>query len=100
MSSSAFDVLCPHCHSVLTVSPEARAVIGHKEPVKPKPVADMDESVQLLKKDPERRENLSTQSLESEKMKTDRLKKSFEDLLRRAKDEPDAPRPVRDMDLD
>jgi hypothetical protein len=100
MSVSAFDVTCPHCHALLTVSPEARAVVGHKEPLKPKPVGDMDEAVQLLKKDPERRENLFTQSLESEKMKADRLKKSFDDLLRRAKDEPDAPRPVRDMDLD
>ena len=100
MSSSAFDVPCPHCHAVLTVSPEARAVIGHKEPVKLKPVGDMDEAVQLLKQDPERRENLFTQSLESEKMKADRLKKSFDDLLRRAKDTPDASRPLRDMDLD
>jgi hypothetical protein len=100
MSHAAFDVTCPHCRSVLTVSPEARAVVGHKEPVKPKPVEDMDEAVQSLKKDPERRENLFNQSLESEKMKADRLKKSFEDLLRRAKDEPDSPRPVRDMDLD
>lgn len=100
MSHAAFDVTCPHCHAVLTVSPEARAVIGHKEPVKPKPVEDMDEAVQWLKKDPERRENLFTQSLESEKMKADRLNKSFEDLLRRAKDEPNSSRPVRDMDLD
>jgi hypothetical protein len=100
MVHAAFEVNCPHCHAVLTVSPEARAVVGHKEPVKAKPVGDMDEAVQWLKKDPERRENLFTQSLESEKMKADRLKKSFDDLLRRAKDDPDAPRPVRDMDLD
>ncbi|MBL8022950.1 MAG: hypothetical protein JNK54_01515 [Elusimicrobia bacterium] len=100
MSSSAFDVTCPHCHAALTISPDARAVVGHKEPHKPKPVEDMDEAVQLLKKDPERRENLFAQSLESEKTKADRLKKSFEDLLRKAQDEPDGARPVRDMDLD
>jgi hypothetical protein len=100
MTRSAFDVTCPHCHAALTVSPDARAVVGHKEPHKPKPVEDMDEAVQLLKKDPERRENLFAQSLESEKTKADRLKKSFEDLLRRAQDEPDDTRPLRDMDLD
>ncbi len=100
MPHSAFDVICPHCHAALTISPEARAVVGHKEPHKPRPVGDMDEAVQLLKKDPERRETLFTQSVESEKMKAERLKKSFDDLLRRAKDEPDSARPVRDLDLD
>jgi hypothetical protein len=100
MPPSAFDVICPHCHAALTISPEARAVVGHKEPHAPPPVADMDEAVQRLKKDPERRETLFTQSVESEKMKAERLKKSFDDLLRRAKDDPDSPRPVREMDLD
>jgi hypothetical protein len=34
------------------VSPEARAVVGHKEPVKAKPVGDMDEAVQLAEERP------------------------------------------------
>ncbi len=100
MRSSAFDVTCPHCHAALTISPEAKAVVGHKEAVKPKPVEDMDEAVHLLQQDPQRRESLFQQSIESEKSKTDRLKKSFEDLLRRAKDEPEAKPPIRDLDLD
>ncbi|MBK8871999.1 MAG: hypothetical protein KBG07_03270 [Elusimicrobia bacterium] len=100
MVSAAFDVVCPHCRALLTISPEARAVAGHKEPLAPKPVADMDEAVERMKKDPDRRESLFAQSVESEKNKADRLKKSFEDLLRRTGDSPDSARPVRDMDLD
>ncbi len=100
MVAAAFDVSCPHCHSLLTISPEAKAVVGHQEPRAPKPVADMDEAVQRLKQDPNRRESLFSQSLETEKTKADRLKKSFDDLLRRTGESPDTSRPVRDLDLD
>ena len=100
MTTSAFEVHCPVCHAALTISPEARAVVGHREPKAPKPVASMDEAVQALKQDPERREDLFRKSVESEKAKADRLKKSFNDLLNRAKDEPPPERPLRDMDLD
>jgi Mrp family chromosome partitioning ATPase len=48
----------------------------------------------VLKQDPERRENLFSQSLESEKMKADRLKKSFDDLLRRTGEIAGRSRPV------
>ncbi|MBK6879574.1 MAG: hypothetical protein IPN65_07435 [Elusimicrobia bacterium] len=98
--SAAFDVHCPCCKAQLTVSPEARAVVSHKAATPPKPVASLDEGVAVVKKDPERRAGLFAQSLETEKSKADRLKKSFNDLLQKAKEDPDAPRPVRDMDLD
>jgi hypothetical protein len=98
--SSAFDVHCPVCHAALTISPEARAVVGHREPKSPKPAADMDTAVQALKQDPQRRAGLFKEAIESEKSKADRLKKSFNDLLHRAKEEPDSVRPLRDMDLD
>ncbi len=98
--SSAFDVPCPVCRARLTISPEARAVVAHHEAPPPKPVASLDEGVVAVKKDPERRAGLFQQSLESEKSKADRLKKSFNDLLKRAQDEPDSERPVREIDLD
>ncbi len=100
LMGAAFDVQCPCCKARLTISPEARAVVAHKEAAPPKPVASLDEGVAVVKKDPERRAGLFAQSLESEKSKADRLKKSFNDLLQKAKDDPDAPRPLRDMDLD
>jgi hypothetical protein len=100
LMSAAFDVHCPCCKAQLTVSPEARAVVSHKAATPPKPVASLDEGVAVVKKDPERRAGLFAQSLETEKSKADRLKKSFNDLLQKAKEDPDAPRPVRDMDLD
>ena len=98
--SSAFDVSCPVCRARLTISPEARAVVAHREAPPPKPVESLDEGVAGVKKDPERRAGLFQQSLESEKAKADRLKKSFNDLLKRAQDEPDGERPVREIDLD
>lgn len=100
MVAAAFEVACPHCHALLTISPEAKAVVGHQAPRAPKPVADMDEAVEQMKLDPNRRETLFSQSVESEKNKADRLKKSFDDLLRRANETPDGSRPVRDLDLD
>jgi len=60
----------------------------------------MEEAVDLLRHDPDRRDSLFQRSVESEKQKADRLKKSFDDLLRRTNETPDTGRPLRPMDLD
>lgn len=95
----AFDVECPHCRALLTISADARAVVGSREAPKPKPVTDLEDAARALKKDPDRRQELFQKSVDSEKSKGDKLKKSFDDLLKRAQQEP-LERPTRDMDLD
>ena len=95
----AFDVECPHCRAKLTISSDAQCVVSSHEAPKPKPVADLDEAARALKKDPERRKELFQKSVDSEKSKGEKLKKSFDDLLKRAQQEP-LERPPRDMDLD
>ncbi|HMU75416.1 MAG TPA: hypothetical protein PKB12_03325 [Elusimicrobiota bacterium] len=95
----AFDVTCPCCRATLTVSGDAQSVLKFKEAPKPKAVSDLTEAARALQKDPERREELFKQSLETEKNKGDKLKKSFNDLFKRAAEEP-LERPTRDMDLD
>ncbi len=97
--SSAFGVACPSCHAFLAISSEAKSVLTYKLSKAPKPVTDLTEAARALQKDAERREGLFKKSVESEKTKADKLKKSFDDLLNRAKDEP-LERPTRDMDLD
>lgn len=95
----AFDVACPCCGAALTVSADAQSVIAHKEAPKPKAVTDLAEAARALQQDPERREELFRQSVETEKNKGDKLKKSFNDLFKRASAEP-LERPTRDLDLD
>lgn len=96
---TAFDVSCPSCRATLTISPEAQRVVSHKEAPAPKTVTDLAEAARRLEEERNRRHALFNESVENQKTKGDKLNKSFNDLLKRAKDEP-VERPARDMDLD
>ncbi|MBI4396377.1 MAG: hypothetical protein HY548_04730 [Elusimicrobia bacterium] len=96
---STFEVRCPACQAILVVDAETKEVLLHKE-VKTSPVTDIAKAVQALKENVGQREEAFRKSLEAEKNKGSRLKKTFEEAMKRAKEEPDAPPPMREIDLD
>ena len=93
-----FDVTCPCCKAVLTVDPEVRAVLAHREPPRSGPLASLDKAVDALRGAGARREAAFQQAAEAELTKGDVLSRKFGEGLKRAKDDPNPP--VRPIDLD
>ena len=100
MAKALIEVDCPCCQSVLKIDIETRAVISHKVPEKPPVIEDLAAAVAKLKGEPGRREEMFRKSFEAEKSMGKVLNRKFDELLRQAKENPDAPRPLRDIDLD
>ena len=96
--TAAFDVTCPCCKAILTVDPEVRAVLAHREPPRSGPLSTLDKAVDALRGAGARRETAFRQAAESERTKGDVLSRKFGEGLKRAKDDPN--RPIRPIDLD
>jgi hypothetical protein len=94
-----FEVECPCCQAMLKIDPETRAIIAHTEKVRPRPIEDLAAEVSKLKGEGARREQLFQKSFEAEKSHGKVLEKKFDELFKRAKDNPDEKPPVRDIDL-
>jgi hypothetical protein len=94
----AFDLTCPCCKAILTVDPEVRAVLAHREPPRSGPLSTLDKAVDALKGAGVRREAAFRQAAEAERTKSDVLSRKFGEGLKRAKDDPDPP--IRPIDLD
>ena len=94
-----FEVECPCCQAILKIDPETRAVIAHTVPEKPRAIEDLAAEVAKLKGEGARREQLFQKSFEAEKSHGKVLEKKFDELFKRAKENPDEERPVRDIDL-
>jgi hypothetical protein len=93
-------VTCPCCQAVLHIDAPTKAVIRHEEHVKPPSIADMEAAVQKHKGEAGRREEAFQKSVESHKSHQDVLSRKFDEMLRIAKENPDAPPPKRDIDFD
>jgi hypothetical protein len=100
MAKGMFDVQCPCCQATLKIDPETSAVIAHTVPVKPPAIEDLAAEVAKLKGEGARREALFQKSFEAEKTHGKVLEKKFDELFKRAKENPDTTPPVRDFDLD
>jgi hypothetical protein len=100
MAKGMFEVVCPCCEAMLTIDPETRAVIAHTVKERPKPIEDLQAEVAKLKGAGARREELFKKQFEAEKSHGKVLEKKFDELFKRAKENPDAPAPLRDIDLD
>jgi len=100
MAKGMFDVLCPCCQAILKIDPETRAVIAHTMPEKPKPIEDLASEVAKLKGEGARREELFQKHFEAEKSHGQVLQKKFDELFKRAKEDPDTRPPKRDIDFD
>jgi hypothetical protein len=93
-------VTCPCCQGELHVDPETGAVIRHKAHEKPPTFADFETAVQRQKGEQNRREDLFKKSVEQQKSHQDVLSKKFDEMLKVAKENPDQPPPLRDIDFD
>jgi hypothetical protein len=99
-SPELISVSCPCCQGVLHIDPQTKAVIRFEEHVKPPTLADLETGVAKLRGDAARREEAFQKSVESHKSHADVLSKKFDEMLRLAKENPDAPPPKRDIDFD
>jgi hypothetical protein len=75
-------------------------VISHVAKAAPKTFNDIEEAARSMREQDSRKESLFRQSVEAEKNKADLLEKKFQEAIRKAKESPDTPRPIRDFELD
>lgn len=100
MAKAMFDVECPCCQAILKIDPETRAIIAHTVPEKPKLIEDLAAEVVKLKGAEARRDEVFRKQVEAQKSRGKVLEKKFDELFKRVKEDPDAPAPLRDIDLD
>jgi hypothetical protein len=99
MSEKIVQQECPCCQAMLTIDLETGAILMHKE-TKKAPVLDIFEAARSLKDEAGKREESFRKNMEAERQKESLLKKKFEEALKRAKESPDEPPPLRDIDID
>ena len=99
-ASKLITVKCPCCEADLHIDPALAVVIRHEAHEKKSPLADFDTAMQHMKGEAGRREDAFKKSMESHKNQADVLSKKFDEMLRLAKEDPDAPPPKRDIDFD
>ncbi len=98
-NASTIQVTCPCCESRLTIDTALAAVLEHKVPARPQPVAHLKDARKMLKEEANRRDEKYQQIMEAEKNKGKVLDRKFQDLLKKAKEEP-ITKPLKDIDLD
>lgn len=96
---SSIQVTCPCCGAMLTVDPSLPAVLDHKLPAKPQVAAKMEDVPKIVKEEATRRDEKYQQLAEAEKNKGKVLDRKFQELLKKAKEEP-LTKPPKDIDLD
>lgn len=100
LAKAMFDVECPCCQAILKIDPETRAVIAHTVHEKPPLIEDLAAEVAKLKGEGARRDEVFRKNFEAEKSHGKVLEKKFDELFKRAMENPDAPPPKRDIDFD
>jgi hypothetical protein len=96
----AFEVVCPCCHARLRVDSGARGVISHEPPPKHLPVTDLAEAARALREKESHRDEQFQKTVQAERDRARLLERKFEEAFKKAKGEPPAPPPIRDIDLD
>jgi hypothetical protein len=94
-----FEVLCPCCQATLKIDPGTRAVIAHHAPEKPRTIEDISAGLERLKGEAAKREEAFRKSFEAEKMGAEIRARKFDELFKKAIENPDEPPPKRDIDL-
>ena len=97
--SSNIIVTCPCCDAILTVDPSLAAVLDHKLPARPQIVAQMKDVGKYVQQEATRRDEKYQQIAAAEKNKSKVLEAKFQELFKKAKEEP-ITKPLKDIDLD
>ncbi|MBX9600401.1 MAG: hypothetical protein K2X35_05335 [Bryobacteraceae bacterium] len=99
--SALIKVMCPCCQAELEIDPALSAVIHHKAHEKPREMSDLEEAMERQKGEAQKREDAFRKSVADHESRQTVLDRKFEELLRKAKEEPDSlPLPKRDIDFD
>jgi hypothetical protein len=97
--TSKIVVACPCCSATLTIDPSLPAVLDHKLPAKPQLIAELKDAARMVKEEATRRDEKYQQIAAAEKNKSKVLEAKFQELLKKAKEEP-ITKPLKDIDLD
>ena len=97
--SFTITVTCPCCDATLTIDPALSAVLDHKLPVRPQMAVQLKDAVKLVKEEATRRDEKYQKIAEAEKNKSKVLEAKFQELFKKAKEEP-ITKPLKDIDLD
>jgi hypothetical protein len=92
-------ITCPCCEATLTIDPTLGAVLDHKLPAKPQMAVHLKDAVKLVKEEASRRDEKYQKIAEAEKNKSKVLEAKFQELFKKAKEEPIS-KPLKDIDLD
>lgn len=92
-------VICPCCDAILTIDSTLAAVLTHKLPEKPQIVAQLKDAAKFVKEEATKRDEKYQQIAEAEKNKSKVLEAKFQELFKKAKEEP-ITKPLKDIDLD
>jgi hypothetical protein len=98
--NSTLEVACPECGSTMKVDAATGAVIAHTPAPRKRTFEDLATAAKAMREQDERKESLFRQSVEAQKNSNDLLEKKFAEALRKAKENPDQGKPLRDFDLD
>jgi hypothetical protein len=103
MSKNAADLIevkCPCCDAMLQIDPDLKAVIRHQAAKRPPTIEDFGAAVQKLKGEEARRAEVFQKSFEEHKGHQKVLERKFDELLKQAKENPDAAPPPKPFDFD
>ena len=92
-------VTCPCCSATLTVDPALSAVLDHKTPPKAQLLDHLKNAMEYVKAEATKRDEKYQQIAAAEKNKSKVLEAKFQELLKKAKEEP-ITKPIKDIDLD
>ena len=92
-------VSCPCCGATLTIDASLPAVLDHKLPAKPHALRHLKDATKVLQDEASRRDEKVRHIREADKDKSKVLERKFQELLKKAKQEP-IQKPLKDIDLD
>ena len=96
---TTIQIICPCCEATLTIDPDLAAVLEHKPPVRPQMAVELKDAVKIVQDEALRRDEKYKQIAEAEKNRSKVLEAKFQELLKKAKEEP-ITKPIKDIDLD
>jgi len=97
--STTIQVSCPCCDAILTIDPGLSTVLTHKLPEKPQIVTQLKDAARYVKEEATKRDEKYQQIAEAEKNKSKVLEAKFQELFKKAKEEP-ITQPLKDIDQD
>lgn len=97
--SNTIRITCPCCATILTVDVSLATVLRHELPARPQRVQQLKDASRILEEEATHRQEKYRNIMDAEKDKGRVLDRKFQELLKKAKQEP-VKKPLKDIDLD